>query len=169
MNRLMFGLLALVVAFTASCACEQESPVAQETAESEARLQDLLAASGLPDPFSSSLPPVADGASQAWLSNGGGKAVGVLPVARALWVGGASECARLESDLNAIGDVEEFIMVAASTPDEPTGEMLINLRQVTAAAIRACTDPAAFEPLVAEVAWYWTVADRRLRELGVET
>ena len=162
-------LAAMAVVLTASCACEQEPPAPESASDVDARLQGLIDISGLPDPFSSPLPPVADGSSRDWLSNDGGAAVDVVAVARSLWVGGASECARVGSDLDALGDVEEFIGVAARTPDEPTGEMLVNLRQVTAAAVRDCADPVAFEPLVAEVAWYWAVADRRLRELGVET
>lgn len=48
--------------------------MAEGASDADARLQGLLDVSGLPDPFSSPLPPVADGSSRDWLSNDGGAA-----------------------------------------------------------------------------------------------
>lgn len=131
------------------------------------RLETLLARTGWDDPDAGEIPAADDDETKAWLEGEGSGAVGLVVESEVLWSTGIESCEATADSLESIGSPEELLAAAAGTPDGPTSDILVNLYSSTAQTLAECNDPAVFEDAVAEFAWHWAVADRRLDELGV--
>lgn len=121
----------------------------------------------LGDPAVVELPAIADDSTQNWLKGDGAAAVTMVSSAEALLAGGAEACDETIDALDSAGTPEALLAAAASTPDQPTQEMLIGLHTTLSSTIRACDDPDAFETSSGELAWQTSLVSRRLEQIGV--
>ncbi len=165
----------IVVCLTLAAACSSDEPVGNGSGSSStseaaqvADLNALVEESGFGDPDAVELPGPDDANPVvAWLEGEGSPAVALVIDSERLWSEGMAACEAVAEELDA-NTPEEVVAAASSTPDEVTSEILVGLHTATGAALGACADAATFEIAVAELAWQWALADRRLDELGVE-
>lgn len=80
-----------------------------------------------------------------------------------LWDDGGVGCEGLVSSLEALPGPAELSALGWSLPDQVARDVLTNLVAVTVDYVAECPDDEA----LAEVGWQWSVAVRRLGELGV--
>lgn len=123
------------------------------------------------DPLEVEMPPADFAETKAWLQDEGSPAVSMVTETAALWADEQPDCASVAERLDESGTPEEMLQAAVATPDEVTAEILVSLRTAVLVALSLC-DPSATEvgvdePEAAEAAWQWTVAYRRLVEVGV--
>lgn len=167
---LIVGLIAVGVA-AASCSGDSQSdspPVATTTGvDRDSRLAALIDASGLGDPSDVIVPAPTGTDAQAWLNDGGAKAVQLVRVTDALWIKGLEACATTAKSLDEIGTPEDVLAAAAGTPDVPTQEILVNLQRSTGDTLSTCSDAGAFDEALPEFVWNWALARDRLKDLGV--
>ena len=161
---------AVMVSVVAAGACSRsEKPETKTlaTVDRSARLEELVADSGLEEPGEIEVPGPEGTDARDWLEGEGSSAVLLVAITEELWVMGEEECADTVDALDGVGTPEELLAAAAGTPDAPTQEILVNLHQSTGATLAACGDKERFDDAVAELAWNWALADDRLEELGV--
>lgn len=144
----------------------KSAPVEDKVDRTE-RLDALLAQTGWDDPNAGEIPAAENEETRSWLDGEGSGAVGLVDQSEDLWLTGIDSCETVPEALETIGSPEELLAAAAGTPDGPTSDILVNLYSSTIQTLGTCSDAAAFEGAVAEFAWHWAVADRRLDELGV--
>ena len=130
-------------------------------------LAELATRSGNGDPTEVILPVAPDNAAREWLDGDGASAARLVSVTEPLWSVGASACAEVAAELDALGSPEELLAASSATPDPVTSELLIALHAATGRALTACLDEDEFARAVNDFAWQWALADRRLDELGV--
>lgn len=167
--------VVLFATVAAGCSCSADStppvtsaPVATVPPTTDQRLTERAAAAGLGDVSAVSMPPVTDtGETVNWLRGAGTSAVAMVDASDDLWRDGSSACNAVAGQLETAGTPSQVQAAAAGVPDEATREVLVDLQASIASALRACNDPAGFDPAVSQFAWQWALADRRLHELGV--
>jgi hypothetical protein len=166
---------AAVVAVVAVAGCRDGEQGGGERggADDEAvheRVTELAERSGHGDPSGVELPPVPDGAARDWLVGEGAPAAALVTHTRPLLVDdGAEACPAVAGDLDRVGSPEAILTAAAGIPDEVTSELFVDLQAATGRALTACADAEAFDAALADFAWQWALADRRLGDLGVAT
>ena len=146
-----------------------ESSVAADSSASvladEAAVVGVVAlGSGFGDPVGVEMPVADFSETVAWLTDEGASAVGLVTQTAQLWANGEPDCGAVAERLQQLGTPQEILLAAVETPDVPTSEVLVALHTSVLASLAAC-DPGA--PSSAEHAWQWTVAYRRLVEIGV--
>lgn len=130
-------------------------------------LTRLIAASGLGDPVAVSVPAVTNDATKGWLAGDGHAAAAMVAAVKPLWIDGRPACTATANALDAVAAPWAIADAATRTPDRPTRDILLDLHTATASALRACSDEATFETARAELAWQWSLADKRLAAIGV--
>lgn len=150
---------------------ESPAPVSTEGVPAPSGFDDadlivVATSSGLSDPSGIEAPEPTDvAATVAWLNGEGRDAVAVVTVTDGWWRDHRGRCDSTIQRLEAIGTPEQVQEAAAGVDDDVTAEMLLGLITLVSLAADACggSDPEA----VAEFAWQWSMAARRLDTLGV--
>jgi hypothetical protein len=85
-----------------------------------------------------------------------------------LWTIDPGSCDSAAKALDLVGRPVDIQAAAGNTPDPPTRDVLLGLHTAIESMLRTCrADVGAFKAAQAELAWQWSVTDRRLTELGV--
>ena len=121
------------------------------------------------DPRTTPLPAVTElGATKQWLSGQGAVAVAFADATRPLTVSPpttADECARWTSDnLNSFGKPSDLVAALATSPDDPTGQIVLNHFDIVTRWLAACVQQTP-GPSSAELSASQTIVDRRLAEV----
>lgn len=98
-----------------------------------------------------------------WLTGEGRVAAEFVAGARALVDIG--ECPSAAEDLDSVGSPAEVNAAILGTPDEATREILLGMFALTAQRLGACDDG----DVLAEFSWQWSLTERRLADLGIQT
>ena len=121
--------------------------------------------SGFGDPYQVELPEAEDlSATVAWLTGDGAAAVGLVTHTAGLWAGDEPDCGAVVAGLDQLGSPAELRDAALATPDPVTADLLGAVLAGVVAMLGSCD---LRRPDSAEHAWQWTMAHRRLVELGV--
>ncbi len=131
------------------------------------QLAKLVEASGHPDPSDISLPD-GDDATKAWLNGDGAPVVAILAASQPLWKEGRTACASVAKSLDDVGTPTDVMSAASATPEAATRDILVELHATLGRLLATCNDEQAFAAALADFAWQWALADRRLTDLGVE-
>ena len=117
------------------------------------------------DPYQVELPEAEDlSATVAWLTGGGAAAVGLVTHTAGLWAGDEPDCGAVVAGLDQLGSPAELRDAALATPDPVTADLLEAVLAGVVVMLGSCDHR---RPDSAEHAWQWTMAHRRLVELGV--
>ena len=167
-RRVTCGLVVLAMALSGCSEDEQDPYVAPDERVVAAIASDALLA-GFGDPDEVELPPVEDRtATTAWLTGEGAAAVGLFTQAAQLWASDEPDCIAIAESLDQLGTPTEVRAAVLSTPDPVTRDLLLSV-DVGVVDLLASCDPAqpALDLRSSEHAWQWTIANRRLEDLGV--
>lgn len=158
-------MVVLAVVFTSSC--NSDATRALGTA-APIQVADLAVQAGYGAPDDVELPGVTDpDGTRSWLIGEGAAAAKLVVETEELWQVGATSCVHVAADLDTLGSPEEVLAAAVDVPDPVTAELLTDLHAITGHLLAACADKASFAGVLPEFAWQWSLADRRLQELGV--
>ena len=116
------------------------------------------------DPSDVELPEVAEAGTVEWLTGPGASAVGLVTETAPLWTDEQPDCVAVATRLDELGTPAAMRDAVLETPDPVTAEVLLGLQTSVLASLAVC-DPN--DPQRAEHAWQWSLAYRRLVELGV--
>ena len=125
--------------------------------------------SGFGDPYQVELPAVEDREfTTAWLKGEGATAVGLFTQAAQLWASDEPDCIGIAEALDELGTPTEVRTAILSTPDTVTVDLLRSVYFGVTIMLASC-DPE--KPDLAQIsskhAWQWTIAHRRLVDLGI--
>ena len=149
----------------------QSGPSADTVSGDDEALAELVDASANGDPAAVELPaPDDESAVVAWLVGDGASAVGLLTSSDLLWQEGRRVCDDVAESLDDVGSPETMLAAASATPDPVTSDVLVGLYATVERVLGLCPDDSgsSFDSALADFAWQWALADRRLDELGVE-
>ena len=127
-------------------------------------VDEVAAGAGFGDPYEVELAVVAASEAAVWLQGDGAAVVGVVVESAPLWATGDPDCAAVARGLDRLGSPAEIRQAALATPDPVTAEVLAAALSSVVMALGVCD---LGDPAMAEHAWQWSVAHRRLVELGV--
>ena len=99
-----------------------------------------------------------------WLEGGGASVVALVAESAQLWATEDPDCAAVARRLDGLGSPAEIRQAALATPDPVTAEVLAAALSSVVMALGVCD---LDDPAMAEHAWQWSVAHRRLVEFGV--
>ena len=127
-------------------------------------VDEVAAGAGFGDPYEVELPVVAASEAVVWLEGGGASVVALVAESAQLWATEDPDCAAVARRLDGLGSPAEIRQAALATPDPVTAEVLAAALSSVVMALGVCD---LDDPAMAEHAWQWSVAHRRLVEFGV--
>ena len=125
--------------------------------------------SGFGDPYQVELPPVEDRAATVdWLTGEGASAVGLFTQAARLWEDDEPDCLGIAAALDELGSLADLRAAVLATPDPVTTDLLRSVYFGVTVMLASC-DPEQpdLDRISSEHAWQWTIAHRRLVDLGI--
>lgn len=164
--RLGAVLTLVVLAASLTSSCSSDAPRALGT-PAPIQVAGLAVQAGYGPPDDVELPDVTDpDVTRSWLMGEGAAATRLVVETEELWQVGVTSCGQVAADLDTLGSPEEVLAAAVDIPDPVTAELLTDLHAITGHLLAACTDEASFARVLPEFAWQWSLAERRLQELG---